>query len=64
MSAILKVDLKKKKEIRFSEVNYQTYTKTPNFACDNYISLKQGETTTNSGPIPHPFNGLTINPSR
>ena len=37
MSAILKFDLKKKKQLRFSEVNYLNDTKKPNFACDNYI---------------------------
>ena len=37
MSAILKFDFQKRKQLRFSEVNYLNYTKRPNFACDNYI---------------------------
>ena len=38
MSAILKFDFQKRKQLRFSEENYQNYTKKrPNFACDNYI---------------------------
>ena len=56
MSAILKFDFQKRKQLLFSEVKYLNYTKRPNFACDNYISLKQGETRTNSVPIPHPLN--------
>ena len=36
MSAILKFDFQKRKQIRFSEVNYLNYTKRPDFACDNY----------------------------
>ena len=37
MSAILKFDFQKRKQLRFSEVNYP---KLPNFACDNYIFPK------------------------
>ena len=41
MSAILKFDFQKRKQLRFSEVNNLNYTqKRPNFA----FSLKQGET--------------------
>ena len=40
MSAILKFDFQKRKQLRFFEVNYQNYTKRPNFACDNYIFPK------------------------
>ena len=47
MSVILKFDFQKRKQIRFSEVNYLNYTKqtqttqkAPNFACDNYIFPK------------------------
>ena len=40
MSAILKFDFQKRKQLRFSEVNYLNYTKRPNFACDNYIFPK------------------------
>ena len=37
MSAILKFDFQKRKQLRFSEVDYLNYTKRPNFACENYI---------------------------
>ena len=40
MSAILKFDLQKRKQLRFSEVNYLNYTKRPNFAYGNYIFPK------------------------
>ena len=40
MSAILIFDFKKRKQLRFSEVNYLNYTKRPNFTCDNYIFPK------------------------
>ena len=40
MSAILKFDLKKREQLRFSKVNYPNYTKRPNFACGNYIFPK------------------------
>ena len=42
MSAILKFDFQKRKQLRFSEVNDLNYTKKkkPIFACDNYIFPK------------------------
>ena len=40
MSAILKSDFQKRKQLRFPEVNYLNYTKRPNFACGNYIFPK------------------------
>ena len=41
MSAILKFDFQKRKQLRFSEVNYLNNTqKRPNLACDNYIFPK------------------------
>ena len=40
MSAILKFDFQKRKQLRYSQVNYLNYTKRPNFACDNYVSPK------------------------
>ena len=45
MSAILKFDFQKRKQITISEVNYlknkkQTKKKRPNFACDKYIFPK------------------------
>ena len=64
MSAILKFDFQKRKQLRFSEVNYLNYTKKTNFACDNYIFPKQGETRTNSIPTPHPLSMLTKNIKR
>ena len=43
MSGILKFDFQKRKQLRFSEVNYLNYTKRHNFACgDNYIFPKKG----------------------
>ena len=41
MSAILKFDFQKWKQLRISVVNYLNYTKKrPNFACDNDIFPK------------------------
>ena len=41
MSAILKFDFQKRKQLRFSEENYLNYTKKrPNFGCGNYIFPK------------------------
>ena len=40
MSAILKFDFQKRKQLRFSEVNYLNYTKKTQFECDNYILPK------------------------
>ena len=55
MSAILKFDFQKRKQLRFSEVNYLNYTKRPNFACDNYIfpktSGKNNNQWTHSPPL-------------
>ena len=58
MSAILKFDFqKKKKKLRFSEVNYLNYTKKdPILHVVTTFSLKQGETRTSHGPIPHPIS--------
>ena len=59
MSAILKFDFPKIKQLRFSEVNYLNYTKKdPILHVTTTFSLNQGETRTSSGPIPHP---LTFN---
>ena len=54
MSAILKFDFQKRKQLRFSEANYLNYKKRPNFACDNYIFPKT-RGNKNSVPIPHPL---------
>ena len=56
MSAILKFDFQKRKQIRFSEVNYLNYTKKdPILHVTTTFSPKQGETKTNSVLIPHPL---------
>ena len=58
MSAILKFDFKKR-ELCFSEVNYLNYTKKdPILNVATTFSLKQGETRTSHGPIPHPLNHI------
>ena len=55
MSAILKFDFQKRKQLRFSEVNYLKNTKRPNFACGNYIFPKtrgnKNEPWTHSAPL-------------
>ena len=60
MSAILKFDFqkKKRKQLRFSEVNYLNYKQTSKqiLHVTTTFSLKQGETRTSSGPIPHPLS--------
>ena len=57
MSAILKFDFQKRKQLRFSEVNYLFYTKKdPILHVTTTFSLKQGETRTNSVPFPHPLS--------
>ena len=57
MSAILKFDFQKRDQLRFSEVNYLNYTKKdPILHVATTFSLKQGETRTSHGPIPHPLN--------
>ena len=54
MSAILKFDFQRRKQLRFSEVNYLSYTKKdPIVHVATTFSLKQGETRTSHGPIPH-----------
>ena len=56
MSAILKFDFQKRKQLRFSEVNYLNYTKRgPILYVATTFSPKQGETRTSHGPIPHPL---------
>ena len=56
MSAILKFDFQKRKQLRFSEVNNLNYTKkNPILHMATTFSLKQGETRTKHGPIPHPL---------
>ena len=46
---------KKRKQFSFSEVNYLNYAKNPILHVATTFSLKQGETGTSHGPIPHPL---------
>ena len=60
MSAILKFDFQKRKQLRFSEVNYLNYTKKDTILhMTTTFCLKQGETRTSSGPIPHPLSSFS-----
>ena len=57
MSAILKFDFQKREQLHFSKVNYLNYTKKDlTLHVATTFSLKQGETRTSHGPIPHPLN--------
>ena len=61
MSAILKFDFKKREQLSFSEANFLNYTKKdPILHFPTTFSLKQGETRTSLGPIPHPLSTLFI----
>ena len=63
MSAILKFDFQNLKQLRFSEVKLsKLYKKDPILHVATTFSLKQGETRTSHGPIPHPLM-LYPNPS-
>ena len=56
MSAILKFDFQKRKQLRFPQVKYLIYTKKdPILHVITTFSLKQGETRTSCGPIPQPL---------
>ena len=57
MSAILKFDFQKRKQLRFSEVIKlsKLHKKDTILHVTTTVSLKQGETRTSSGPIPHPL---------
>ena len=60
MSAILTFDFQKRKQLGFSEVNYLNYTKKdPILHVATTFSLKQGETRTSHGPIPHPLSEVS-----
>ena len=48
------------KQSRFSEVNHLNYKKDPILHVTTIFSLKQGETRTSSGPIPHPLNRYQV----
>ena len=58
MSAILKFDFRKRKQLNFSEENYLNYTKKTILHVTITFSLnfKQGKTGTSSGPIILPLN--------
>ena len=59
MSSILKFDFQKREQLRFSDVNYLNYTqKNPILHVSTTFSLKQGETRTSHGPIPHPLRSF------
>ena len=61
MSAILKFDFQKRKQLRFSEVQLSKLHKKsdPILHVATTFSLKQGETRTSHGPIPHPLKSVT-----
>ena len=62
MSAILKFDFQKRKQLRFSEVNYPNYTKKrPNFACGNYIFPKTRGNKNKPWTHSTPLNAWTSN---
>ena len=56
MSAILKFDFQKREQLRFfcSKLS-KLYKKDPILHVPTTSSLKQGETRTSHGPIPHPL---------
>ena len=59
MSAILEFDFQKREQLRFSEVKYLNYTKqNPILHVTTTFSLKQGESRTIHGPIPHPLKTI------
>ena len=56
MSAILKFDFQKGRPLHFSDVNHLNFTKKDTILhVTTTFPLKQGETRTSSGPIPHPL---------
>ena len=56
ISTILKFDFQKRKQLRFfwSKLS-KLHKKDPILHVTTTFSLKQGETRTSSGPIPHPL---------
>ena len=64
MSAIFKFAFQKRKQLPFSEVIKlsKLHKKDPIFHVATTFSLKQGETRTSHGPIPHPliFRGIVL----
>ena len=60
MSAILKFDFQKRKQLRFSEVKLsKLHKKDPMLHMTTTFSLKQWETRTNI-PIPHPLRHISM----
>ena len=61
MSAILKFDFQKREQLPFfwSKLS-KLHKKDQILYVATTFSLKQGETRTSHGPIPHPVNGLLI----
>ena len=56
MTAILKFDFQKRKQLRFFWSKFsKLHKKDPILHAATIFSLKQGETRTNSVPIPHPL---------
>ena len=61
MSAILKFDFQKRKQLRFSKNKLsKLHKRDPILHVATTFSLKQGETRTSRGPIPHPLSWFTI----
>ena len=61
MSAILKFDFQKREQLGFSKVKLsKLHKKDPSLHVATTFSLKQGETRTSHGPIPHPLNILLV----
>ena len=60
MSAILKFDFQKREQLRFflSKLS-KLHKRDPILHVATTFSLKQGETRTSHGPIPHPLNSYT-----
>ena len=59
MSAILKFDFQKKRTITFLGGKLcKLHKKDPILYVATTFSLKQGETRTSHGPIPHPLNKI------
>ena len=55
MSAILKFDFQEIEQLRFSSKLSTLHKKDPILHVATTFSLKQGETRTSHGPIPHPL---------
>ena len=58
MSAILKFDFQKWKQLHLSKENYLSYTKDTILHVTITLSLKQGQTRASSGPITPPLRGI------